>query len=496
VGVDEAMGLFYPNGTTTGTAEGLDLPSSLHPTLRQTLTDGQFWGRLFGDMWTARNYVLGVGFGLSIAVGLVYVRLLRVPCLLPFMVWGSIALGCGVVLYAGYYARTLALRWEAADPPTHPQQNIDAVRTASYLLWAAGTVLVAMFVCLFQRLVLSMKCVKKTGRALGAMPLIVLFPVVQALGLAAFLGVFLAYGICLAGMGTMSTRTHEVGAAPFQYSVSVRTFQYEDPVEYAGWYLLFVLFWTSQFVVAVGEIVIAMAVSRWYFARDKKRINSGAVWSSLTATLRCHAGTAAFGALIIAVVKLIRAGVAKLQTEAKRMDAKTAQILLCLFQCVIWLFEKVLRFFNQQAYVQTAIFGTGFFVSAREGFFLAARNAGRVAAIAYVSGMTALVGKFVIVAVTAAMGYVAMQNHLGDEIYSAVGPTFLVAVISYFVAGMFMAIFDTCATTVLHCFIADEEMFGDDPGGRYAEEKLVAFVDKHGSEEATYASDGEEDSLD
>ena len=40
-----------------------------------------------------------------------------------------------------------------------------------------------------------------------------------------------------------------------------------------------------------------------------------------------------------------------------------------------------MRFINKNAYIQTAIFGTGFCTSAKEAFFLILRNAARIAAI-------------------------------------------------------------------------------------------------------------------
>ena len=41
-----------------------------------------------------------------------------------------------------------------------------------------------------------------------------------------------------------------------------------------------------------------------------------------------------------------------------------------------------------------------------------------------------------------------------------------------------MAVCDMCSKTILHCFVADEEL-----GTGYADSKLSAYVDKYGSEE-------------
>jgi hypothetical protein len=43
-----------------------------------------------------------------------------------------------------------------------------------------------------------------------------------------------------------------------------------------------------------------------------------------------------------------------------------------------------------------------------------------------------------------------------------------------------MDVFDMAISTVLHCFIADEEMFNQD--AQYAEPKFRTWVDKNGAE--------------
>ena len=67
---------------------------------------------------------------------------------------------------------------------------------------------------------------------------------------------------------------------------------------------------------------------------------------------RFHSGSIAFGALIIALIQLARALLAYTQ---KKLDGKTGRVakaLLCMLQCCLWCFEKVLRYINRQAYIE------------------------------------------------------------------------------------------------------------------------------------------------
>ena len=71
-----------------------------------------------------------------------------------------------------------------------------------------------------------------------------------------------------------------------------------------------------------------------------------------TYTYRFHAGSIAFGALIIAVVQLMRVILAYIQKKLKGKTGKVAEVLLCLLQCCLWCFEKILRYINRQAYIE------------------------------------------------------------------------------------------------------------------------------------------------
>jgi choline transporter-like protein 2/4/5 len=140
-----------------------------------------------------------------------------------------------------------------------------------------------------------------------------------------------------------------------------------------------------------------------------------------------------------------------------------------------------MKFLNKNAYVQTAIFGTSFCKSSRQAFYLVVRNAARVAAISSVSSAVLFVGKLFISTVTTGLAYYAMTEQISEKLFSVGGPTFVVFLISYFVSDFFMDIYDMGTTTILHCFIADEEMFDGDE--RYATDQLQSWVDKNAGEE-------------
>lgn len=88
-----------------------------------------------------------------------------------------------------------------------------------------------------------------------------------------------------------------------------------------------------------------------------------------------------------------------------------------------------------------------------------------------------MIGKLFISALTTGAAYFLMSQLIGDELFSLWGPTVFVFFIAYFIADMFMDVFEMGISTILQCFIADEEMF--DGEECFAEGKLQDWINKH-----------------
>ena len=145
--------------------------------------------------------------------------------------------------------------------------------------------------------------------------------------------------------------------------------------------------------MAFGELVSALSISCWYFTRDKKSEgNTTVIWSFKTALFK-HFGTIAYGSLVIAIIKTIRAVIAYFQKKAKKSGSKLLQYILCMIQCCMWCLEKCMKFLNKNAYIQTAIHGYSFCKAARSAFFLIARNILRIMAVSFVGDFVLILGK-------------------------------------------------------------------------------------------------------
>jgi len=218
--------------------------------------------------------------------------------------------------------------------------------------------------------------------------------------------------------------------------------------------------------------VNALAVSTWYFTRDKSTTGNLTVLSSIHKAFRYHMGSAAFGSLIIAIIKTIRAVIMYLQSKAAKSGNKIAQMVLCCLQCCMWCIEKCMKFINKHAYIQIAIYGYSFCKAARCAFFLILRNIATIAAVGIVAEIVTMIGRILVPLMSTFVAYVIL-NSMADQLYTLWFPLLLTFCLSFVVADLFLSIFSMAISTILQCFVADKEMFPDDP---YAEQDLRSCI--------------------
>ncbi|CAN0003068.1 unnamed protein product, partial [Discosporangium mesarthrocarpum] len=347
------------------------------------------------DVYVARAWIMGFGFCFSMLLGFLYIFMLRMPCMVCLMVWGSISAVFLLFVAMGYGFLQLATTWESDGEHTTTQAN--GCRALGYISLVCGFLFFCLVLSLRKQITLASgivkassldaMCAEESARAIGRVPLMVLMPFLQCVAIVAFLVPWVIYSVYTASIAEVSTTTVA--------GLTVRSFTYDQETETRGWFLLFVFFWTSQFIVAMGQIVIALTIVKYYFSRDVQSVNSGSFLKSLGEGLRYHTGTAAFGSLVIAIIQMIRAVMAYIQHKLSKSGNKLAEAMLCCMSCCFWCLEKCMKFINKNAYIQVAIFSTGFCRSAKNSFWLIARNLARIGAVSVVNEFVVFIMKLV-----------------------------------------------------------------------------------------------------
>lgn len=470
--------LFTADSVTVGGTE-IDIAA-----MSEHLTgDLGYMSSFFTDIHTARNWVFGFGFCVALVLSFLWCYILKLQYVVDLFIWTCFLSISGFAVILGALMMNTANDWK--DKAQYSKYQVGGLETFSIICLVLAFLWLCLLCAVRKQISLAIGLVKCTAVAILDMPGVIGYPVFQLVGFVLFLIPWIIYCIMTAAMGTFKpvsgTVTPQIYlTTPTAYpSDYIYTFEYGSTSQWYPWILLFIFFWTVQFISAMGQITLGIIFSTWYFTRDRSTLDSGEVTKAIKASFK-HSGTAAFGALIIAIIQMIRATIAYFQKKAKDSGriGKVFQYILCLVQCCVCCLECCMKFINKNAYIQTAIFGTSFCASAKAAFFLIARNIIRIGAVSMVSELVILVGKLFIALFSAGLSYYCMAyiEYVKETISSPVGPAILVFIIAWFTADMFTDIFSMAISVLLQCFVADEEMF-EDKSERFAPPELSEYID-------------------
>ncbi|KAF0310012.1 Choline transporter-like protein 1 [Amphibalanus amphitrite] len=315
---------------------------------------------------------------------------------------------------------------------------------ATGFLWVIVQLLLLIVLFIMRkRIKLVTALFKEAGKAIQAMPFLLLQPLITFLVLTITLCVWVVVALGIESMGT-PVPGKDSGFVSFHATPTMGFFR---------WYNLFALFWISQFILSCQDMVVGGAISKWFFTRDKSKLGSP-ILLAIKNTLFYHLGSVALGSFIIAVVKMIRFILKRLQ---KRMGQNPAiKAVCCCCQCCIWLLEKFLKVLNRNAYVEIAIHGYCFCKAAQQAFGIMARNALRVAAINSIGDFVLFLGKAAVTVSTVFIGLEIMKGRPdvpGKYVVVAIGGVF-----AYIISYTFISIYEMAIDALFICFCEDCEL--------------------------------------
>ncbi|XP_004695200.1 PREDICTED: choline transporter-like protein 4 [Condylura cristata] len=225
------------------------------------------------------------------------------------------------------------------------------------------------------------------------------------------------------------------------------------------------LFWTINWVLALGQCVLAGAFASFYWALHKpKDIPTFPLCSAFTRTLRYHIGSLAFGSLILSLVQIARVILEYIDHRLKGAQNALARCILCCFKCCLWCLEKFVKFLNRNAYIMIAIYGKNFCASAKDAFKLLMRNIVRVAVLDKVTDLLLFFGKLLVVGGVGVLSFFFSGRipGLGKDFENPRLNYYWLPIMTcilgaYVIASGFFNVFGMCVDTLFLCFLEDLE---------------------------------------
>eukprot|EP00735_Rhodelphis_limneticus_P011080 TRINITY_DN4132_c0_g1::TRINITY_DN4132_c0_g1_i1::g.2131::m.2131 TRINITY_DN4132_c0_g1::TRINITY_DN4132_c0_g1_i1::g.2131 ORF type:complete len:698 (-),score=148.49,sp/Q54I48/CTL2_DICDI/27.29/5e-58,Choline_transpo/PF04515.7/3e+03,Choline_transpo/PF04515.7/1.5e-82,PBP1_TM/PF14812.1/0.95,PBP1_TM/PF14812.1/9.3e+03,PBP1_TM/PF14812.1/1.1e+03 TRINITY_DN4132_c0_g1_i1:1237-3330(-) len=295
-----------------------------------------------------------------------------------------------------------------------------------------------------KRINVAAKVIGMASGAVVALPSMILVPI----GAMIVVGFFFAWWI--------ATAVYMVSCG--EYDKDTMEWKNNEDMKNALWFHLFFLLWTVAFVNSVVQLILATSVSIWYFCRDGPDFPRMPVWFSVKLVLKYHLGTAAFGGLVLAIAQMIRAVFNYLMARIEQhADNQIIKFIHYCIDCCLRCFERLIKFINENAFVQTAIYGTSFCPSIKNAVKLLLDNVARAAAVEYAGSFILLVGKLVITAFSTAVGLYCLA---GGKVNTDEGTNplavVLYVIISWSISSLFMIVYEMSMDTVFQCYCIDD----------------------------------------
>ncbi|XP_036269939.1 choline transporter-like protein 4 isoform X3 [Pipistrellus kuhlii] len=456
--------------------------------------------KIFEDLAQSWYWIL-VALGVALVLSLLFLLLLRLVAgpLVLVLILGVLA----VLAYGIYHCwkEYQLLRDKGASiTQLGFTTNLGAYRSvqetwlvALIVLAVLEGILLLMLVFLRQRIRIAIALLKEASRAVGQMMSTVFYPLVTFVLLLVCIAYWAMTALYLATSGqpqyvfwAPNASLPGCEAAPLNASCDpmappansscpglVCAFQgylSTGPVQRSLFnlqiYGVLGLFWTLNWVLALGQCVLAGAFASFYWAFHKPRdIPTFPLSAAFLRTLRYHTGSLAFGALILTLVQMVRVILEYIDHKLRVAQNPVARCIMCCFKCCLWCLEKFIKFLNRNAYIMIAIYGKNFCVSARDAFMLLMRNIVRVVVLDKVTDLLLLFGKLLVVGGVGVLSFFFFTGRLvglGKDFESAPLnyywlPILISVVGAYVIASGFFSVFGMCVDTLFLCFLEDLE---------------------------------------
>lgn len=235
-------------------------------------------------------------------------------------------------------------------------------------------------------------------------------------------------------------------------------------VTYLFLFNIFAYFWSSSFVSALSEMILASTFATWYWTVHKRDVPFFTVTTAVFRTIRYHLGTLAFGSLIISICKFIRFLLEYIEKKCKKFDNGFTRVILWTLKCLFWCLHKFIAFVNKNAYIMCAIHGGNFCRSARDAFSLLLRNVVRTVVVDKVSDLLLFLGKLMLTVAVAAGSYFTFIRPIVDadtkqmfQMKYPWAPVVILSLFTYLISSTFFRVYSMAIDTLFLCFLEDCE---------------------------------------
>ncbi|KAF5915577.1 hypothetical protein HPG69_012742 [Diceros bicornis minor] len=438
--------------------------------------------KIFEDFAHSWYWIL-VGLGVALVLSLLFILLLRLVAgpLVLVLILGVL----GVLAYGIYHCwkEYRVLRDEGASiNQLGFTTNLSAYRSVQET-WLAALIVLAvlegilllMLIFLRQRIRIAIALLTEASKAVGQMMSTMFYPLVTFVLLLICIAYWAMTALVPGCESVLVNESCDPTDQPVNSSCPGLTCVFQSYLSTGvaqrslfnlQIYGVLGLFWTLNWVLALGQCVMAGAFASFYWAFHKPQdIPTFPLSAAFIRTIRYHTGSLAFGALILTIVQIVRVIFEYIDHKLRGAQNPVTRCIMCCFKCCLWCLEKFIKFLNRNAYIMIAVYGKNFCVSAKNAFMLLMRNIVRVVVLDKVTDLLLFFGKLLVVGGVGVLSFFFFTGRiqgLGKDFENPQLnyywlPIMTSIVGAYVIASGFFSVFGMCVDTLFLCFLEDLE---------------------------------------
>lgn len=261
--------------------------------------------------------------------------------------------------------------------------------------------------------------------------------------------------------------------------------------------VVFFVFWACQYISDALSLGISLSVSGWFFTRDKANYLP-TLLRDLRTTYTCYSGTVALGSLLHTFTDGWHRFYATMDTLASSklssqgsfgtssLELFEQKLSACFNGSIRFLsfgtIDKFLKYTSSHAYPSVALFGTNYWISCKTSFFLMIRNKHRLGGTISVTHLIPFIGKVSVTALCTSAFYLMQVLAFQNQAMSIVCATLVGGLVCWTIVSQFFAPLGQGTSTLLLCYMLDEELFLYNDSERFAEKNMHAWINTYGGD--------------
>ncbi|KAF1780531.1 protein of unknown function DUF4782 [Phytophthora cactorum] len=244
--------------------------------------------------------------------------------------------------------RAKCTKYSSRHPASYANDPVmlSSLQISAVVMCCAAILFLLFAVVNMSRLLLAGAFISHAARALSQLKRLLVLPFISYVLLLLLFGWGILVTVCIFGAGETSSRIATISAtSPSSIRVVTESFQVSTKLRWLFIYHLWGMYWSVNFLLSIGEMITATAMSLWYFSPEnritglKEFEEADPVSYSAQTTIKYHLGTLALSSGSVAPVEHIRSFFLYLENK-NEFDANALTEFAAKCCCVsFWIYE-------------------------------------------------------------------------------------------------------------------------------------------------------------